>query len=80
MEVIDWLAQSPDLNPIEFFWSHLKKKLGESENLNARITELWERVEREWNNIPASVCQDFIKSMPRSGVTVLKVNGGYTKY
>ena len=77
LEVIVWLAQFPDLNPIELFWSHLKKKLEESENPHARIAELWERVEREWNNILASVCQDFIKSMPRSVVVVPKVNGLY---
>ena len=49
------VTQSPDLNPIEHLWSHLKKKLGDYENSPAGITELWKKVEKEWNNILASV-------------------------
>ena len=80
LEVMEWPAQYPDLNPIEHLWSHLKKKLGEYETPPAGITGLWERVEKEWNNIPASVCQNLIESMPRRVAAVLADNGGYTKY
>jgi transposase len=80
LEVMEWPAQSPDLNPIEHLWSHLKKKLGEYENPPTGITELWERVEKEWNDIPTSVCQNLIESMPRRVSAVLSAKGGYTKY
>ena len=40
LEVMEWPAQSPDLNPIEHLWSHLKKKLKEYENPPTGITEL----------------------------------------
>jgi len=75
LEVMEWPAQSLDLNPIEHLWSHLKKKLGEYENPPVRITELWERVEKEWNNIPSYVCRNLIESMP---IRVAAVLGGYT--
>ncbi|KIK94041.1 hypothetical protein PAXRUDRAFT_828404, partial [Paxillus rubicundulus Ve08.2h10] len=42
------------------------------------ITELWERVEREWENIEAATCQELIQSMPRRVQEVLKAKGGYT--
>ena len=75
-----WPAQSPDLNPIEHLWNHLKRKLAEYPEPPQGITELWERVEKEWEAIDKAVCQNLIESMPRRVQEVLKANGGYTKY
>ena len=44
------------------------------------MLELWERVETEWEKIPAEVCQNLIESMPRRIEAVLKAKGGHTKY
>jgi DDE superfamily endonuclease len=78
--VLLWPAQSPDLNPIEHLWNHLKRRLAEYEVVPNGILELWERVEKEWNNIGAEVCHNLIESMPRRVAAVLKAKGGYTKY
>jgi len=78
--VLPWPAQSPDLNPIEHLWFYIKQRLGEYEEDPKGILELWERIEKEWAKIPASVCQNLIESMPRRVNAVLKVKGGYTKY
>ena len=78
--VMKWPAQSPDLNPIEHLWHYLKKKLLEYEVPPKGIHELWERIEKEWNEIPAETCQKLIESMPRRIEAVLKAKGGYTKY
>ena len=80
LNVLLWPAQSPDLNPIEHLWGHLKRKLAEQEVAPRGILELWERVEEEWNKIDAEVCQNLIESMPRRVAAVLKAKGGYTKY
>jgi hypothetical protein len=80
MEVMEWPAQSPDLNPIEHLWSHLKRKLGEYEEALGGILELWERVDKEWNKIREEVCQNLIESMPRRVKAVIKAKGKYTKY
>jgi transposase len=80
IEVLEWPAQSPDLNPIEHLWVHLKRKLNEYETEPKGILELWERVDAEWNLIPPQVCMDLIESMPRRIAAVLKAKGGYTKY
>ena len=79
-KVLLWPAQSPDLNPIEHLWNHLKRRLGEYERPPNGMMELWERVEKEWNKIEAEVCQNLIESMPRRVAAVLKAKGGYTKY
>jgi transposase len=78
--VMRWPPQSPDINPIEHLWDHIKRKLDEYENPPNSLHELWERVEREWEAIDKSVCQRLIESMPRRIAAVLKAKGGYTKY
>jgi transposase len=80
IQVLDWPPQSPDLNPIEHLWVHLKRKLSEYDNEPSGMIELWERVEAEWNKIPQQVCMDLIESMPRRIAAVLKAKGGHTKY
>jgi transposase len=79
-DVMKWPAQSPDLNPIEHLWHHIKKKLGGYEEAPKGIHELWERVEAEWEKIAPEVCQNLIESMPRRVQAVYKAKGGYTKY
>jgi hypothetical protein len=80
IQVLPWPAQSPDLNPIEHLWDHLKKLLGGYKEPPKGILELWERVDKEWNGIKAEVCQNLIESMPRRVEAVIKAKGGYTKY
>jgi transposase len=79
-KVLPWPAQSPDLNPIEHLWDHLKRKLGEYERAPAGILELWERVQVEWDKIEPEVCQNLIESMPRRVAAVVKAKGWHTKY
>ncbi|KAG1536937.1 hypothetical protein G6F47_012635 [Rhizopus delemar] len=52
----DWPAQSPDLNPIEHLWHHLKLKLSLYDKKAKGVHELWERVEKEWNSFDKEVC------------------------
>ena len=80
IEVLDWPAQSPDLNPIEHLWDHIKRRLSNYERVPTSMHELWNRVEVEWNSIPVEECTKLIESMPRRIVAVLKAKGGHTKY
>ena len=80
IEVLQWPPQSPDLNPIEHLWQHLKRKLSSYETEPISITDLWNRVETEWNLIPPQVCLNMIESMPRRVAAVLKSKGSHTKY
>jgi transposase len=80
LEIMVWPPQSADLNPIEHLWHYLKKRLAEYEVPPRSIQELWERVQKKWDKIPASVCQNLIESMPRRIQAVLEAKVGYTKY
>jgi transposase len=80
INILAWPPQSPDLNPMEHLWQHLKKKLGEYNTEPCGILELWERVEKEWDKIPVDICTKLIESMPKRIAEVLKAKGGYTNY
>ena len=80
VEVLDWPAQSPDLNPIEHLWHYLKRQLANYEEDASSMHELWQRVKAEWSKIPVQTCMELIDSMPRRIAAVLKAKGGYTKY
>ena len=80
-EVLQWPAQSPDLNPIEHLWSKLKRELNKYESPPKGMIELWERVQEVWNNkISKEDCLVLIESMPRRIEAVLKAKGLWTKY
>lgn len=80
IKVLDWPAQSPDLNPIEHLWEILKKRLNSYEVPSKGVWELWERIEVEWDKIEVEECQGLIESMPRRLEAVIKAKGGHTKY
>jgi hypothetical protein len=80
INVLKWPAQSPDLNPIEHLWYHLKWQLNAYEHPPAGMHELWEQVQMEWDKIPKEVCRNLIESMPRRIEAVIKAKGAQTKY
>ena len=80
INILEWPAQSPNLNPIEHLWEHLTRRLAGYKSEPKGILELWERVEAEWDRIPVEICVNLIESMPRRIAAVLKAKGGYTKY
>ena len=55
-KVIDTSAQSPDINPVENWWVHLKKKVEKRPPTNKNelisfIKEDWEKISLEYKNI-----------------------------
>ncbi len=80
IKLLDWPAQSPDLNPIEHTWNHLKRSLSGYESAPTGVHQLWERVVVEWGKISVEECQKWIGSMPRRVEAVIKAKGAHTKY
>ena len=73
-------AQSPDLSPIEQLWNHLKRRLEEFEEPASSVSELWDIVQKLWEEIPREEHQKLIESMYRRPETMIKAKGGYSKY
>lgn len=78
VDVLQWPAQSPDLNPIENLWTDIKNAV--SDEKPTTKSQLWAVVQSAWNNIPIERCQRLIDSMPRRCKAVLDNKGQSTKY
>jgi hypothetical protein len=85
--VIDWPPYSPDLNPIEHIWWHLKNKvvelhpeleqMGTSEEARGALEEA---LIEAWDALDDSIIEACIMSMCRRRDAVLKAKGWHTKY
>ncbi len=76
--VLDWPANSPDLNLIENLWGIVKRKMRDTRPNNA--DELKATVKETWASIPPQQCHKLITSMPRRIEAVIKAKGAPTKY
>jgi DDE superfamily endonuclease len=79
-QVLDWPAQSPDLNPIENLWAILKHHLNQYETPPSGMLELWDHVQEKWDGITADECKRLIDTMPECIEAVLKAKGLWIDY
>lgn len=81
IEVLEWPAQSADLNPIEHAWDLLKRRAFRNlpQNLNT-ADELFSHLSREWSLLPQETIDSLIISMPRRCQAVVNALGGPTNY
>ncbi len=61
--VLDWPANSADLNPIENLWGIVKRKIRDTRPNNA--DDLKAAIKATWASIPPQQCHKLITSMPR---------------
>lgn len=77
-KVLETPPQSPDINPIENLWELLDRKVRETPITSK--SHLKERLQEEWAEIPSSLLENLISSMPRRLRMVIKAKGMNTKY
>ncbi|CAB4382790.1 unnamed protein product [Rhizophagus irregularis] len=78
--MLDWVAQSPDLNPIENLWDHLDRQVRKRKSLPKSKQELISVVQEEWRKISIETLTHLILSLPSRIEAVIKAKGGHTKY
>lgn len=78
IDLMEWPAQSPDLNPIENLWCDIKKEVAIAKP--KKNNELWSVIQEAWQKIPRERCKNLVDSMKRRCEAVLRNKGCATKY
>jgi len=78
--VLEWVAQSPDLNPIEHMWDHLDRQIRKREPLPTSKKALINALMEEWQKVPLDVVRNLISSMPQRIMAVINAKGSHTQY
>ena len=78
--ILPWSPKSPDMNPIEHLWNELDQCLQLCYDCPTSKDDLWNKLQKQWNNIGVEVIHKLVKSMPNKVHALLKVKGGHTKY
>ena len=81
IQLMEWPAQSPDLNPIENLWADLKSAVHEAKPRNKE--ELWNTVQLTWAAIPVERCQltpctTDVKQLSETVVLQQNISLGYS--
>ncbi len=76
--VLNWPANSPDLNPAKNLWGIVKRKTRDTRPNNA--DDLKAAIKATWASITSEQCHGLITSMPRRIDAVIHIKGGPTKY
>ena len=80
VKILDWPAQSPDLNPIEHLWNEMDRRLRQLPGNITSKDDLWDKIQLVWDEIDIASCLKLIDTMPQRIKDVLKAGGGYTKW
>jgi hypothetical protein len=78
INVMDWPAQSPDLNLIENLWSIVERSVAAKKSKN--VNELFDTVTECWNDVSPKFCAKLFASMPSRCAAVIKNFDYSTKY
>ncbi|GFY28246.1 transposable element Tc3 transposase [Trichonephila clavipes] len=77
---MDWQAYSPDLNPIEYVWGMLGRRIAARQPLPTSLPELRKALLDEWCNIPPDQIDNLILSLPRRCKACIASSGRHTLY
>ncbi|GFY17640.1 transposable element Tc1 transposase [Trichonephila clavipes] len=80
IERMDWPARSPDLNPIEYVWDFLGRRLAARTLPPVTIRELRLALQDEWAAMPQQLIDTLILTMGRRCETFLAVRGDHIPY
>ena len=78
INVLQWPAMSPDLNPIEHLWDRLDRDVRHQQPRT--IPQLENALVNAWNGLNHMDVRRLCLSMRRRCTAVIKTGGGHTRY
>ena len=80
LRTLRWPSKSPDMNPIEHVWSHMKRKIRQQSPPPQNLEQLRQEMKNCWDDIPRDYLKRLVLSMPKRVNSLLVSRGGYTRY
>lgn len=80
VEILEWPARSPDLNPIENLWGCLVRAVYKDNRQFSTVLELQTAIIEAWEDICPDLLEKLVNSMENRLFQVACSNGGMTKY
>ena len=77
VEILDWPSRSPDLNPIEYIWDELGRRVHQQVNPPQTLGDLERALVDKWRRLPQAVFTNVLRSMRRRCVAVRDARGGH---
>jgi len=80
VNVLEWPACSPDLNPIENIWGLLARRVYANNTQFESVESLKEEILAQWALLDINLLKNLINSMPKRLFEVGKAHGGQINY
>ena len=80
VEVMDWPAWSPDLNPTEHVWDQMSVWIRDMDDPPSTVAELNNAVRQAWAAVRPGRVRTLVESTPRRIRALLAARGGHTRY
>jgi transposase len=78
LQVMEWPANSPDLNPIKNIWAILKFRI--ARHFPTTREAIIQAIRLEWANLAVADCAKACQSMRQRCQAVIDANGGHTRW
>ena len=75
LSIVEWPAQSPDLNPIELLWEQLDRMV--RKKCPSSQSNLWEVLQEARGEISSDYLNKLTTRMPKDCKAVIAANGGF---
>ena len=75
VNVVDFPSKLPELNIIENIWDELNRRIRRTGAIPTTLNRLRAKIHYEWNNLPQSYVQCYVKSMRRHCLAVVNSAG-----